>query len=357
MIAPVVNILDAWTGFASPTNLDIDPRRVDFNIISGTSMSCPHASGLAALLRQAHPNWSPATIKSALVTTAYNTDNSGGVIQDLANGKESTPFVRGTSHVDPNLSLDPGLQDLIVDCSGKEIANLGDLNYPSFSVIFDPHNKVVTNRRTASATAAFGSIAWKDGVHVVRSPVAFQWTSAGLVSAIRSLPGRAMRRSNGDLVNSVGEDILMLRQEHDGGSVAKDGVMIEGEPATLLLDPGGQTESGTQGGDLKGGQQTKQVEDPRSPTKQGRTSKKAIKICSSLDNLPMEFWDRRCLFSIASAVGRPVKVDKLTLAGRKRNFARIYVEIQMDKELPRGVWINDGLGKLWQDIVYEQEEL
>ncbi|MQM03457.1 hypothetical protein Taro_036237 [Colocasia esculenta] len=108
VIAPEVNILAAWTSFASPTDLDIDPRRVDFNIISSTSMFCPHASGLASLLRQAHSDWSPAAFKSALMTTAYNTDNSGGVIRDLANGKESTPFIRGAGHVVPNRSLDPG---------------------------------------------------------------------------------------------------------------------------------------------------------------------------------------------------------------------------------------------------------
>lgn len=50
VIAPGVNILAGWTGSAAPTDLDIDPRRVKFNIISGTSMSCPHVSGLAALL-------------------------------------------------------------------------------------------------------------------------------------------------------------------------------------------------------------------------------------------------------------------------------------------------------------------
>ncbi|KAL6202523.1 hypothetical protein ACLB2K_026231 [Fragaria x ananassa] len=109
VIAPGVNILAGWTGASSLTDLDIDPRRVEFNIISGTSMSCPHVSGIAALLRKAYPKWSPAAIKSALVTTAYTLDNSGNKIKDLANGGESTPFVHGAGHVDPNRALNPGL--------------------------------------------------------------------------------------------------------------------------------------------------------------------------------------------------------------------------------------------------------
>ncbi|GMH17573.1 hypothetical protein Nepgr_019414 [Nepenthes gracilis] len=107
LIAPGVNILAGWTGFTAPTDLDIDPRRVEFNIISGTSMSCPHVSGLAALLRKAHPSWSPAAIKSALMTTAYYLDNSGNNITDLATGEQSSPFVHGSGHVNPNRALDP----------------------------------------------------------------------------------------------------------------------------------------------------------------------------------------------------------------------------------------------------------
>ncbi|KAL6955560.1 hypothetical protein U1Q18_047242 [Sarracenia purpurea var. burkii] len=86
VIAPGVNILAGWICYTSLTDLDIDPRRVDFNIISGTSMSCPHVSGLAVLLRKAYPDWSPAAIKPALITTAYNLDNTSRNITDLANG-------------------------------------------------------------------------------------------------------------------------------------------------------------------------------------------------------------------------------------------------------------------------------
>ncbi|KAI0507689.1 hypothetical protein KFK09_013817 [Dendrobium nobile] len=175
VIAPGINILAAWTDAASPTNLDNDPRRVAYNIISGTSMSCPHVSGVAALLRGAHPDWSPAAIKSALITTAYNLDNSGDTIKDLSTAEESTPFVRGAGHVDPNKALDPGLvydagfddyiaflcsigyssrqiavftrDETSVDCSSKALSNPGALNYASFSVVFSNIRDVITYSR------------------------------------------------------------------------------------------------------------------------------------------------------------------------------------------------------------------
>ncbi|MEP6667254.1 MAG: S8 family serine peptidase [Nocardioidaceae bacterium] len=69
----------------------------DFGIISGTSMSSPHIAGLAALIIQKHPDWSPMEVKSAMMTTAKN-------LTDTRN-----PFDQGAGFVVPKEFLDPGL--------------------------------------------------------------------------------------------------------------------------------------------------------------------------------------------------------------------------------------------------------
>lgn len=62
-------ILAAYTGAVSATGWPNDTRRVQFNMISGTSMSCPHVAGLTGLLKTLYPRWSPAAIRSAIMTT------------------------------------------------------------------------------------------------------------------------------------------------------------------------------------------------------------------------------------------------------------------------------------------------
>lgn len=148
--APGLNILAAWTG------------AVEFNIISGTSMSCPHVAGATALLKAARPTWSPAAIKSAFMTSAVTVDNTGKTITDASTGVAADPTVYGAGHIHANAALYPGLiyditqQDYVdflcslgyteamlnvflasdYDCSKAAISKPGDLNYPSFSAVY-----------------------------------------------------------------------------------------------------------------------------------------------------------------------------------------------------------------------------
>jgi len=68
---------------------------------SGTSMSSPHVAGLALLLKQAHPDWSPAEIKSALMTTATPTLPDGRTDEQ----RGQLPWAQGAGHVAPKDAL------------------------------------------------------------------------------------------------------------------------------------------------------------------------------------------------------------------------------------------------------------
>ncbi|MCX7218949.1 MAG: S8 family serine peptidase [Burkholderiales bacterium] len=71
----------------------------------GTSMSSPHIAGIATLLRQQHPTWSPAAVKSAMMTTSTPTLDDGLI--GMQNGK--LPWSQGAGHVNPNGAANPGL--------------------------------------------------------------------------------------------------------------------------------------------------------------------------------------------------------------------------------------------------------
>ncbi|KAH0905546.1 hypothetical protein HID58_037373, partial [Brassica napus] len=161
LIAPGVNIIAAWPQNLGPTGLPYDSRRVNFTVMSGTSMSCPHVSGITALIRSAYPSWSPAAIRSAMMTTADLYDRRGKEIRD--GDKPAGVFAIGAGHVNPVKAINPGLvyniqpvdyisylctigftrSDILaithrnVSC-GVVLRNSPgfSLNYPSISVIF-----------------------------------------------------------------------------------------------------------------------------------------------------------------------------------------------------------------------------
>ncbi|CAN1277947.1 Subtilisin-like protease 1 [Linum perenne] len=105
IIGPGLNILAAW-------GQSVDNSTNSFNIVSGTSMSCPHLSGVAALLKAAHMDWSQ--------------QNSPATVFDM-----------GAGHVNPPRALDPGL---IYDIQPDDyIAYICSLGYNTYtSKVFPP---------------------------------------------------------------------------------------------------------------------------------------------------------------------------------------------------------------------------
>ncbi|MGB5246405.1 MAG: S8 family serine peptidase [Woeseia sp.] len=128
--APGINILAGFTKDAANSM-----SGEDFAFLTGTSMSTPHVAGVAALLKQAHPDWSPAALKSALMTTAYQNVNQ----QDGTTPANAFDF--GAGHIAPNAANDPGL-----------VYEAGEDDYDAFSCgISSP---AVSQARCDALTAA-----------------------------------------------------------------------------------------------------------------------------------------------------------------------------------------------------------
>ncbi|KAM7270190.1 hypothetical protein ACFE04_029404 [Oxalis oulophora] len=106
--APGIAIIAAFFKDISSSFTGYDKRRIPFALLEGTSMSCPHIAGIAGLLKSLYPKWSPAAIRSAIMTTASRRSNDHQLIKDFDNAT-ATPFAYGAGHVRPNRAMDPGL--------------------------------------------------------------------------------------------------------------------------------------------------------------------------------------------------------------------------------------------------------
>ncbi|XP_030509610.2 subtilisin-like protease SBT5.3 [Cannabis sativa] len=204
--APGVNIIAAFSESApATTDLEFDKRRVKYNAASGTSMSCPHVSGIVGLLKNIHPNWSPAAIHSAIMTTAKVQDNNKGPLLDW-NMTKATPFEYGSGHIQPNRAMDPGL---VYDRTINDYLNflcahgynktslqlfynkpfkcsksftLANLNYPSITVT-DLSSKSVTVTRIVKNVGSPGTykayVKAPIGVYVYVKPTILEFTKVG----------------------------------------------------------------------------------------------------------------------------------------------------------------------------------
>lgn len=259
--APGIDLLGAHT----PTPASGEPGE-RFQVLSGTSQSAPVIAGVAALLRERHPDWRPAMLKSAMMTSAW---------QDLVLEDGETPadpFARGAGQVDPQRAIAPGavydaeLLDYAAfscgvgsggfstaDCATLAASGLSlrpiDLNLPSIGVAelvgverldrrltaVDPGRYTVEIDAPPGASVSvtpsvlnlaagetarfsleilreaalplntwrFGELRWRSDDHLVRSPLA---------ARARALAAPAEL----SLAGSEGEAVLVLRGGYDG---------------------------------------------------------------------------------------------------------------------------------------------
>jgi subtilisin family serine protease len=233
-----------------------------WDFMSGTSMASPHIAGIGALLMARHPSWSPAEIKSAIMTSAGDTVSSS-----------DDPFAQGAGFVAPNGAADPGLVypttpnewrqylvgrgvhfsppfDTLTPISGSELnqASIAVGSLPGTATVTRRVKNVAGHSATYRATAAvpgfdvavtpssltlapgeegtftvqfsrvdapfdewaIGALTWSDGTHDVRSPITLRPVGVaapsevhGVASASGTQPFDVTPGFTGDLTTTV----------------------------------------------------------------------------------------------------------------------------------------------------------
>ncbi|HYI22560.1 MAG TPA: S8 family serine peptidase [Candidatus Limnocylindrales bacterium] len=149
--APGVQILAG----ASPEHLDdpaegLGPDGQLFQAIAGTSMSSPHAAGVAALIKDAHPSWTPGQIKSAMMTSSVQS-----VLKEDG-ATPANPFDRGAGSIRANRAVNPTVTFEATSAQFYAGANdsLGRINLNIPSVNAPVFAGVVETTRTARNVTA-----------------------------------------------------------------------------------------------------------------------------------------------------------------------------------------------------------
>ena len=143
--APGIQVLAGMTPQPDETTPTNGPTGNLFQAIAGTSMSSPHSAGISALIKAAHPDWSPAMIKSALMTSAAQ-----GVVKEDGT-TPATPFddgagsIRADRAINPTLVFDETYDDFVAskaDPLPRIDLNIASVNAPTMS-------GQITTKRTA----------------------------------------------------------------------------------------------------------------------------------------------------------------------------------------------------------------
>ncbi|GMY22780.1 subtilisin-like protease SBT1.8 [Fagus crenata] len=202
ILAPGVDVLAAFSPIISFIRVGKYHLASDYALLSGTSM--------------ATPIWSPAAVRSAMMTTAYAMDNTVTIMKSELTGLSGTPLEFGAGHINPNKAMDPGLiydmglQDYIEfvcglgytkeqmsvlirrtqwSCNHKSI---NDLNYPSITAVLTSKTRYPVTMNFSRVVTNVGNDTAAHRVHLENIPTGMRISNRSFVVSIeldRDFPG------------------------------------------------------------------------------------------------------------------------------------------------------------------------
>nr|WP_310061307.1 S8 family serine peptidase [Arthrobacter ginsengisoli] len=221
-----------------------------FGFLSGTSMAAPHVAGFGALLLGKNPNWSPAAVKSAMMTTAGNVVNADGT-------KNTDVHATGAGQVDPAQMVDPGL---VYDASLKDYLEfiqgtgvklnaegLGstlprDMNVPSFSLGNLTGKIEVTRTVTALTPGVYKVKANVPGIKVSVAPDVLKFKAAGEKMTFKvSFENESAK---------LGQFAMGSLSWKGAGKTVTSPIAVRPQSVVAAKDVSFTTESGTGSGDI-----------------------------------------------------------------------------------------------------------
>ena len=143
--APGVQVLAGWTPAADQTTADNGPPGNLYAAIAGTSMSSPHSAGVSALVKAAHPTWTPAEIKSALMTSSVQTVVKEDGVTPADPFDMGAGSIRADRAVNPTLVFNETYANMVA--AGSDPLHRIDLNIASIDAT--TFTGSVTTTRTA----------------------------------------------------------------------------------------------------------------------------------------------------------------------------------------------------------------
>ncbi|CAH2069453.1 unnamed protein product [Thlaspi arvense] len=218
--APGLEILAANSLKASPL---YDTTHVKYSVESGTSMSCPHAAGVAAYVKTFHPNWSPSMIKSAIMTTAWSINAS-------QTGYASTEFAYGAGHVDPIAATNPGL---VYDITKADyIAFLCGMNYNATTVKLISGEAVTCTEKVLPRNLNYPSISAKLSVSNSSFTVTFNRTVTNVGGPNSTYNSKVVLNHGSKLNVKVSPSVLSMKSVNEKQSFT---VTVSGSGLDLKL--------------------------------------------------------------------------------------------------------------------------